>query len=89
MPAAVHAGAPRRAPPTTWPIRRSYLAALKDLGLSDGQVAGYFGVEQDEVGKLRACYGIAECSGPVTGPVTGPVRAEHRKRRLFAWRRKA
>ena len=78
--ATVHAF-PRTASPAEWPIRRPYLAALKDLGLSDGQIASYFGVQQDEVSVLRASYGIAEHSAP--------VRREPPKRRRFAWRRRA
>ena len=42
-----------------WPIERAYLATLKDLGLSDGQVACYFRVDENEVATLCASYGIA------------------------------
>ena len=66
--------------PADWPVRRSDLAALKDLGLSDGQVARYFGVREDDVMMLRACYGIAERSGTAR---FGPP-----KRRRFVWRRR-
>ena len=79
--AAVRAVDPWQASPAEWPIRRSCLAALKDLGLSDAQVARYFRVRQDEVTMLRACYGISDHPGPVTND---PPR-----RRRFAWRRRA
>lgn len=71
MSAATHAY--DRAP---WPIERPYLATLKDLGLSDGQVASYFRVKQDEVAMLRTSYGIAEHPRPVTTkpPKRRPLR---------------
>jgi hypothetical protein len=78
--AAAHAYDRREASPGRWPIDRPSLAALKDLGLSDGQLARYFGVEQDEVAGLRACYGIADQARP--------DRNSAPKRRRFAWRRR-
>lgn len=43
-----------------WPIRAASLAALKDLGMSDGIIASYFRVKPEEVAALRRSYGIAE-----------------------------
>jgi hypothetical protein len=78
---AVDARGRHEASPAYWPIGRPYLAALKDLGLSDKMIAGYFRVEQQEVAVLRTSYGIAEH--------LAPGRGEPPKRRRFAWRRKA
>ena len=61
------------------PIDRPSLAALKDLGLSDAQVASYFRVRQDEVAKLRTSYGIADRPESVRST---PAR------RRFDWRRR-
>jgi hypothetical protein len=44
----------------TAPIDRPSLAAFKDLGLTDAQVASYYRVPQHEVAMLRAAYGIAD-----------------------------
>jgi hypothetical protein len=41
-----------------WPVDRASLAALIDLGLSNGQIGEYFAVKQDEVCKLREGYGF-------------------------------
>jgi hypothetical protein len=41
-----------------WPVDRASLAALIDLGLSNGQIGEYFAVRQDEVRKLRDNYGF-------------------------------
>jgi hypothetical protein len=80
MPAAAVQGIePWDAAPGAWPVDRPSLAALKDLGLSDAQVAGYFRVRLDEVAMLRTSYGIAEKPDPVS---SAPPR-----RRRFAWRR--
>ncbi|HUE45209.1 MAG TPA: hypothetical protein VMO81_03060 [Aestuariivirgaceae bacterium] len=62
------------------PIDRPSLAALKDLGLSDAQVASYYRVPQDEIAMLRAAYGIADQAPTVT--------CASRRRRL-PWRRRA
>jgi hypothetical protein len=81
MPAAAARAYNRwEASPARWPIDRPSLAALKDLGLSDHQLARYFGVEQDEVAGLRACYGIADQARS--------DRNAPQKRRRFAWRRR-
>ena len=81
MPAAAAQACDRwEASPARWPIDRPSLDALKDLGLSDGQLARYFGVEEDEVAGLRACYGIAD--------EEKPYRNAAPKRRRFAWRRR-
>jgi hypothetical protein len=63
------------------PIDRPSLAALKDLGLSDAQVASYYRVPQHQVAMLRAAYGIADQNPTVTS-------AASRRRRL-PWRRRA
>jgi hypothetical protein len=63
------------------PIDRPSLAAMKDLGLSDAQVASYYRVPQHEVAMLRAAYGIADQDPTVTS-------APSRRRRL-PWRRRA
>ncbi len=75
--AAVQAIDPRDAAP----IDRPSLAAFKDLGLSDAQVASYFRVPQHEVAKLRAAYGIADQTPTVTSAASG--------RRRLPWRRRA
>ena len=72
----------------TWdaaPIDRPSLAAFKDLGLSDAQVASYYRVQQHQVAMLRAAYGIADRAGPVTSEP--PASAASRRRRL-PWRRR-
>jgi ABC-type taurine transport system substrate-binding protein len=81
MLAAAHAYDRWEASPARWPIDRPSLSALKDLGLSDGQVARYFGVEQADVAGLRASYGIADQALPIE--IAPP------KRRRFAWRRRS
>lgn len=63
------------------PIDRPSLAAFKDLGLSDAQVASYYRVPQHQVAMLRAAYGIADQTPTVTS-------AASRRRRL-PWRRRA
>ena len=65
---------------TPWPIERPYLATLKDLGLSDGQVASYFRVAEDEVAMLRASYGIAEHQRPVGHKAPSRRRFSPRRR---------
>ncbi len=60
----------RRAPPATqqaskvpthiafgWPISRSSLDALTDLGMSDALIAHYYDVNREEVAALRRRYG--------------------------------
>jgi hypothetical protein len=79
--AALHAFEPWEASPTGWPVQRPCLAALKDLGLSDGQIARYFRVRPEEAAALRVSYGIADQSQP-SGEA--PPR-----RRRFALRRRA
>lgn len=79
-PATLYSFEPLQPVPPAWPVERPCLAALKDLGLTDGQVAWYFRVNQDEVAVLRTSYGIAER--------IEPIRAEPPKPRLFAWRRR-
>ena len=68
------------------PIDRPSLAALKDLGLSDAQVASYCRVPQHQVAMLRAAYGIPDNAAPVTSE--SPTSAASRRRRL-PWRRRA
>lgn len=81
MPSAlVHPIASRRTEPRQWPIEPAYLAALKDLGMSDTTVAQYFRVEPDQVAQLRSSYGISEAQ-------VFPIRQA--KSRLFLWRRSA
>jgi hypothetical protein len=63
------------------PIDRASLAALKDLGLSDAQVASYYRVPQHQIAMLRAAHGIADQTLTVTS-------AASRRRRL-PWRRRA
>jgi len=79
--AAAHAYDRWEASPGRWPIDQPSLAALKDLGLSDGQVARYFQVSQDDVVGLRACYGIPDQARPIGNAPP--------KRRRFAWRRRS
>jgi hypothetical protein len=43
-----------------WPVSSGELASLVDLGLSDDQIARYFGVEQVKVSGLRAYYGLVD-----------------------------
>ena len=43
---------------TRWPIGTGALAALVDLGMSDGAIAEYFDVERAAVTELRADYGL-------------------------------
>ena len=47
-----------------WPVRSGELASLVDLGLSDDQIARYFGVEQVKVSALRAYYGTVDTEHP-------------------------
>jgi hypothetical protein len=68
------------------PINRPSLAAMKDLGLSDAQVANYYRVPQHQVAMLRAAYGIADETATVTS--ASPTSAASRRRRL-PWRRPA
>ena len=68
------------------PIDRPSLAALKDLGLSDAQIASYYRVPQHEVAMLRAAYGIADQTPPDTS--ASPTSTASRRRRL-PWRRRA
>lgn len=42
----------------SWPIGPAELEALVDVGMSDGTIAQYFGVELDEVRSLRARYAM-------------------------------
>jgi hypothetical protein len=62
------------------PIDRPSLAAMKDLGLSDAQVASYYRVPQHHVAKLRAAYGIADIP---------TVTSAASRRRRVPWRRRA
>ena len=68
------------------PIDRASLAALKDLGLSDAQVASYYRVPQHQVAKLRAAYGIAEQTPTVS---SGSSAGAASRRRRLPWRRRA
>jgi hypothetical protein len=43
---------------SAWPIGSRELASLLDLGMSDDQIAKYFGVKRLKVSALRAYYGI-------------------------------
>ncbi len=63
------------------PIDRPSLAAFKDLGLTDAQVASYYRVPQHQIAMLRAAYGIADQTPPV------PHTASRRRR--LPWRRRA
>jgi hypothetical protein len=78
--ADMSAAAVQTTEPTDWPVSRPCLAALKDLGMSDGQVARYFGVPQHEVAMLRVTFGIAEHAQPAR-------RETHRRRRVASRRR--
>ena len=80
MPAAAQNIEPWDAAPGAWPVDRPSLAALKVLGLSDAQVAGYFRVRQDEVAMLRTSYGI--------GDRPESVRSAPARPRRFTWRRR-
>ena len=42
-----------------WPISAGELTSLIDLGLSNNQIASYFGVEPMRVSALRSYYGLA------------------------------
>ena len=66
--------------PGDWPVSRPSLAALKDLGLSDGQVARYFGVTQHEVARLRASFGITEHAPPARNETQRRRRVTSRRR---------
>ena len=78
--AAVQAIDPRDAAP----IDRPSLAAFKDLGLSDAQVASYYRVPQHQVALLRAAYGIADQAAVTSTPASAASR-----RRRLPWRRRA
>jgi hypothetical protein len=52
-----------------WPISFVELTGLIDLGLSNDQIAKYFGVGKEKVSALRAYYGLAEY-----GPEVGGIR---------------
>ncbi|MEW5421073.1 hypothetical protein [Amorphus sp. 3PC139-8] len=39
-----------------WPIAAPYLHALQDMGLSDTQIARYFGVAPQRVSELSRAY---------------------------------
>ena len=41
---------------TAWPIAPPYLYALQDMGLSDTQIARYFGVAPQRVSELSDAY---------------------------------
>ncbi len=41
-----------------WPVDRASLAALVDMGLTDGQIGDYFAVAPDDVRTLRQDYGF-------------------------------
>lgn len=41
-----------------WPVPKPALIALVDLGLSDGEMAAYFGVGIAAVGDLKARYDV-------------------------------
>ncbi len=43
---------------TAWPISPASLAALTDMGLTEGQIAQYFAVEALAVRALRRSYGF-------------------------------
>ena len=60
-----------------WPVSSGELASLVDLGLSDDQIARYFGVEQVKVSALRAYYGLVD-SSPGPDVVTGLIRDDGR-----------
>jgi hypothetical protein len=57
------AGAERKPRPAScvrgvWPISEGALAALIDLGMSDGCIARYFRVSADSIRLLRRSYGL-------------------------------
>ena len=60
-----------------WPVSSGELASLVDLGLSDDQIAKYFGVEQVKVSALRAYHGLVD-SSPGPDGVTGLIRDDGR-----------
>jgi len=41
----------------SWPLDRAGLTALVDLGLTNAQIASYFGVGADDVDMLRETFG--------------------------------
>lgn len=41
-----------------WPIAAPYLRALKDMGLTDVQIARYFHVEAESVAELRDTHHV-------------------------------
>lgn len=45
-------------PSASWPIEPAELEALLGIGMSDGTIAEYFGVELDAVRSLRARYAL-------------------------------
>ena len=45
-------------PSASWPIEPAALEALLGIGMSDGKIAEYFGVELDAVRSLRARYAM-------------------------------
>jgi hypothetical protein len=77
---AARAFGPWAASTANWPARRPDLAALKDLGLSDSQIADYFGVRQDEVRMLRMAYGISDHPGSLGGDPPRRRRVALRRR---------
>lgn len=46
-----------------WPVPRASLAALSDLGMSDGHIAAYFGVTRGDVAAVRRPAGAGEPDG--------------------------
>ena len=60
-----------------WPVSSGELASLVDLGLSDRQIARYFGVDKVKVSALRAYYGLVD-SSPGPDVVTGLIRDDGR-----------
>lgn len=41
-----------------WPVSHGALAALVDLGMSDGTIAAYFQVQPRDVAALKSQYGV-------------------------------
>ena len=39
-----------------WPLNQASLAALSDIGLSDADIGGYFGVDESDVARLHRRY---------------------------------